>query len=140
MMRSLVVLTLTLILALATTAQAEVFRWTTAEGVVSFTDSEKMIPARYKDSAEKVILDPLKNFDRLTISTVNNEEVVPSPAQVTFYNPNRVDECTGLVTVTTERRQFGEFHTYNRRIYVTRDECGNTISETFYSPEVRVNR
>lgn len=146
MMRSTVVLTLTLIFALATAAQADVFSWTTDAGVVSFTDSEEQIPAEYKEASERFVAGSFKDFDRLTIASLVTPEVGALSAlrrsrRSAETAPPTGDECTGHVTVvTTERRQFGEFRMYSRRIYVARDECGNVISTTFYYPEVRINR
>lgn len=138
-----------LILMLATAAQAgEIFRYVTTDGTVSFTDDEKKIPAVYTDVAEEVVLEgDFKDFGSLTIITVDPT----SPAR---YYPvmskltNRVTldartgsaivtNCTGHVSVTSERHQFGDF---NRTIYLVHDECGELVSVTFYQPEVRIRR
>ncbi len=140
-MRSLAI---ALILVLSTVAQAgEVFRYVTKDGVVSFTDTEKTIPARYKDVTEKIEVGPFKDFDRLTVVTTEKPEaVVASAAHLARLRASRApvvqtNECTGPITVTSERRQFGE---YNREVYLVHDECGNLVSETFYQPEVRIGR
>jgi hypothetical protein len=102
-------------------------------GTISFTDSEKKIPAAYKDVAEKVVLEgAFKDLDSLTIVTVTPEIKIP-----VVDVPNTTTTCDGFVTVTSERRQFGDF---NRTVYSVHDECGNLVSETFSQPEVRIDR
>ena len=138
-MRNIAVVTLILMLTTAAYA-GEIFRYETKDGVVSFTDSEKRIPAAYRDVTEKVALEgEFKNFDRLTISTVKYG--VPhlhlTPLLASAENQNGVDECTGHVSVTSERHQLGDF---NRTIYFVHDECGELVSVTFYQPKVRINR
>jgi hypothetical protein len=131
-MRSIAV---ALILMLATAAQAgEIFRYVDSDGTVSFTDDVKGIPPAYKDVAEKVVLEgEFKDFDRLTVVTVT-PEIKTFEAVTTEV----ADPCVeGPVTVTSERRQFGE---YSRTVYLVHDECGNLVSETFYQPEVRIER
>lgn len=49
------------------TKHTEIFRYTTEDGVISFTGDEKMVPTRYKDRVEKIIIDNRKDYDRLTI-------------------------------------------------------------------------
>jgi hypothetical protein len=51
--------------------------------------------------------------------------------------PTTIEACGGFITVTSERRQFGDF---NRTVYSVHDECGNLVSETFSQPEVRIDR
>ncbi len=122
-----------LILMLATAAHAdEVFRYVDSYGTVSFTDDVKRIPAAYKDAAEKVVLGEFKNFDSMTIVTVTPEIVIPVVGV-----PDTTVICEGFVTVTSERRQFGDF---NKTVYSVFDKCGNLVSETFSQPEVRINR
>jgi hypothetical protein len=104
-----------------------------SDGTISFTDDVKRIPAAYKDVSEKVVLEgEFKNFDSLTIVTVTPEIVIP-----VVEVPNTAETCNGFVTVTSERRQFGDF---NRTVYSVLDECGNLVSETFSQPEVRIDR
>jgi hypothetical protein len=43
-----------LILCSATAADAETYRWTDEQGVVSFTDNPALIPARYRNKAHRV--------------------------------------------------------------------------------------
>jgi hypothetical protein len=127
-----------LILMLATTAYAgEIFRYVDSDGTVSFTDDVKRIPAAYKDVAEKVVLEgEFKNLDSLTIVTVTPEIVIP-----VVEVPDTTVTCNGFVTVTSERRQFSDgLSDYNRRVYLVHDECGNLVSETFYQPEIRIER
>ncbi len=134
-----------LILMLVTAAQAgEIFRYVDNYGAVSFTDDVKRIPAEYVLVTEKIVLGEFKDFDRLTIITVNPTLPVVSMSKLT----NRVTldartgsaivtNCTGHVSVTSERHQFGDF---NRTIYLVHDECGELVSVTFYQPEVRIHR
>jgi hypothetical protein len=138
-MRNIAVIAL--ILMLATAAQAgEIFRYVTNDGTISFTDDVKRIPLAYKDVAETVVLEgEFKWFDSLTISTVKYEvpHIHLMPLRASAENLNGADECTGHVSVTSERRQFGDF---NRTIYLVHDECGELVSATFYQPEVRINQ
>ena len=123
-----------LILMLATAAHAgEIFRYVDSDGTISFTDDVKRIPPAYKDVAEKVVLEgEFKTLDSLTIVTVTPEIVIP-----VVEAPITTVTCDGFVTVTSERRQFGDF---NRTVYSVFDECGNLVSETFSQPEVRIDR
>lgn len=50
-------------LALAT----EAYKYTTDEGVVSYTDDEEMVPPKYKETAEKVELEKFVDYPKLTI-------------------------------------------------------------------------
>ena len=55
----------------ASVAQAEVFRYTTEDGVLSFTDEEKMIPARYNTEFTSFTLEELKErvgFTKVVVS------------------------------------------------------------------------
>jgi hypothetical protein len=122
-----------LILMLATAAYAgDIFRYVDSDGTISFTDDVKNIPPAYKDVAEEVVLGEFKNFDSLTIVTVTPEIVIP-----VVEVPTTTETCDGFITVTSERRQFGDF---NRTVYSVYDKCGNLVSETFSQPEVRINR
>jgi hypothetical protein len=123
-----------LILMLATAAYAgDIFRYVDSDGTISFTDDVKRIPAAYKDVAEKIVLEgEFKNFDSLTIVTVTPEIVIP-----VVEVPTPIETCDGFITVTSERRQFGDF---NRTVYSVHDECGNLVSETFSQPDVDIER
>jgi hypothetical protein len=129
---------------LATAAQAgEIFRYVTEDGVVSFTDELKRVPARYKDVAERVILDEeFKDFNRLSVATVDSTlPVLPKLTNRVTVDARTgsaiITNCTGHVSVTSERHQFGD---YNRTVYLVHDECGDLISVTSYQPEVRIER
>ncbi len=144
------VVAVVLILMLATTAQAgEIFQYVDRWGAMSFTDDVKRIPAAYKDVAEKLVLEG-EFEDILTVVTVNVPEYprdFPRTPEITIPAaevPNTIEtfaelfaDCGDSVTVTRERRQFGDF---NRTVYLVHDECGNLVSETFSQPEVRINR
>ena len=132
MRRIAVAVALSLLLAPAAYA-GDIFRYVDSDGVVSFTDSEKKIPPMYKDVAEKVVLEgEFKNLDSLTIVTATPEIVIP-----VVEVPNTIETCNGKVTITSERRQFGDF---NRTVYSVYDECGDLVSETFHQPTVKLNR
>jgi hypothetical protein len=121
-----------MILMLASTAYAgEIFRYVDSDGTISFTDDVKRIPAAYKDVAEKVVLEGAFK-DTVTFVTVTPEIKIP-----VVEVPTTIETCDGFVTVTSERRQFGDF---NRTVYSAHDECGNLVSETFSQPEVRIGR
>ena len=122
------------LLMLATVSRGEIFRYVDSYGTVSFTDDVKKIPAAYKDVAGKVILEgEFKTLGSLTIVTVTPEITIPGIEEGSEF----VEPCDGVITVTSERRQFGDF---NRTVYSVRDECGNLVSETFSQPEVNVQR
>ena len=130
----------TVLLMLATASQGEIFSYVDRYGTVSFTDDETRIPPMYKDVAEKVVLEgEFKNLDSLTVVTVTPEIKIPA-----MEVPNTIEtfaelfeDCGDSVTVTRERRQFGDF---DRTVYLVHDECGKLVSETFSQPEVRINR
>ncbi len=131
-MRRIVIAAVALILMLATAAYAgEIFRYVTTDETVSFTDDVKKIPAMYKDTAETVVLEG-EFKDTTTFVTVTPEIVIP-----VVEVPTTIETCDGFVTVTSERRQFGDF---NRTVYSVYDECGNLVSETFSQPEVDIER
>ena len=143
----------TVLLMLATASHAEIFNYVDKYGTFSFTDDIKRIPPVYKDVAQKFVLGgEFKDFDRLTIVTVFRPEKTLLDGQVVSnatarlehlraLNENPVsvlnEPCTGPITVTSERRQFGDF---NRTVYLVHDECGNLVSETFSQPEVNIQR
>ena len=58
----------------AAQAQADAFKYVTEDGVISFVDDEKRIPAHYKDQAEKIKLLGLEDYPRFT-------PVVPQPPE-----------------------------------------------------------
>ncbi len=130
-MRNIVAVVLILILASVAHA-GDIFQYVDSYGVTSFTDDEKRIPAAYKDAAEKIVLEDAFQ-DMVTVVTATPEIGTPSVEEGSEF----VEPCTGAVTVTSERRQFGDF---NRTVYLVHDECGNLVSETFSQPEVRINR
>ncbi len=133
-MRTIVVAVVS-ILMLATAAHAgDIFRYVTGEGTVSFTDSMKKIPMLYKPSAEEIVFGgAFQNFDRLTIVTV----VPEIRASVVLETVVEVPLCGGTVSVTSERRQFGDF---SRRVFLVHDECGKLVSETLFQPVLRISR
>jgi len=59
------ILFMVLCTALASTADAETYRWVTEDGTVSFTDDEKQIPKRYRAAAAEVDLKTM-SADRFT--------------------------------------------------------------------------
>ncbi len=140
-----------LILMMATVAHAgEIFRYVDSYGVVSFTDNEKRIPAAYKDVAEKIILEgeyrlsttfasSRSRLDLRHYAVVEADATILPDARPDTENPVSVfnEPCTGAVTVTSERRQLGDF---NRTVYRVHDECGNLVSETFSQPKVSIER
>ena len=128
----------------------EIFRYVDSCGAVSFTDDVKSIPEAYKDAAEKIVLEGeyalsttfASNWSRLDLrhyAVVEADVTIPPDARLDTENPVSVfnEPCTGAVTVTSERRQFGDF---NRTVYRVHDECGNLVSETFSQPEVDIER
>ncbi len=68
-------------------AGADVFRYETEEGTISFADELKRIPARYRDQAERLPEKSLWDHPRLTIvesrrDDVGSQAVVEAPAEV----------------------------------------------------------
>ncbi len=68
-------------------AGADVFRYETEEGTISFADELKRIPARYRDQAERLPEKPLWDHPRLTIvesrrdDSLGSQPVVEAPAE-----------------------------------------------------------
>ncbi len=73
------VLALVLLVSCVQIARAgEAYRYTTAEGVVSFTDDIKRVPARYQADAKLVKLAELDTYARLTITSPSR----PNPVRI----------------------------------------------------------
>jgi hypothetical protein len=72
------------VLALAITAriaEADYWRYETETGAIAFTDDPKGIPARYKDSAERVKAESLFDYDRLSVvEPIARPAARPAPA------------------------------------------------------------
>ena len=63
-------------------AGADVFRYETEEGTISFTDDLKRVPARYRDHAERLPDRSLWDHPRVTIVEARRDEPTPAPASV----------------------------------------------------------
>jgi hypothetical protein len=113
------------------------FKYVDDSGVVSFTDDEKRVPAKYKERAEKVTLGGLDDYERFTkAATIIVASPSEFPAPVTVQSPVARTEDCGTVTFTSERRDHDGF---NSRFYIAKDDCGVLFDAPFY-PEYIVRR
>lgn len=135
--------TLSLLIALVAILSAskveagDFYQWTTEDGTVSFAENAKDIPKRYQATAQERTFAEVAAKVHETPILVTPKVHFPSPAAPEVVNPNRLDDCTGPVTVTTERRQVGD---YNRTFYVMKDECGFVVYDSPVPIELRANR
>jgi hypothetical protein len=123
------------------------FKYVDDSGVVSFTDDEKRVPAKYKATAEKITLGALGDYDRFTaLSTVG--VTVESPRLTALRAANAAPAATtkpdcGTVTVTSERRDVeggaGGDGSFNTRFFIAKDDCGVLFDAPYY-PELNALR
>ena len=59
-------------------ASADWYRWESENGTLSYTDDEKRVPARHRDSAERIAVQDLESYARFTRV---ERHAVPSPWQ-----------------------------------------------------------
>lgn len=114
------------------------FKYVDDAGVVSFTDDEKRVPAKYKDRAEKVTLGELGDYERFTAVTVAAEaaaQVATAPA-VVYTAPAATKQDCGTIRVRSERRD-GESNSGgdNTRFFIAEDDCGVLFDAPYY-PEL----
>jgi len=117
------------------------YQWTDSSGAISFTDDAKQIPAKYKTKAVE------RDFADLSVKKVTPENTSGDTAaldsrlarlrEANALPPRPARECEGHVTVTSDRIQVGD---YNTRVFIVRNECGETVSVTPFYPSVQVNR
>lgn len=141
---ALVVAVFLLALALSKSARAggedsrgSFFTYTMPNGTLSFTDSERRVPAAAKNVFERT-------WEELEASQIHRETEM-SMSDYHFHrlpidptplpNPNHLTDCTGAVTVESARVQFGAV---NRRMYSVVDSCGRVISTAPNQPVVIV--
>ena len=144
-MRTLILVLFVIVMATLAVAGASdaspMWCWTTEDSVLSCTDTEKNIPARYKDQAEVVETENLATERITPHSTAGHaDELTARLARLRQVNapaPKPVRECEGHVTVTSDRIQVGE---YNSRVFIVKNECGETVSVTPFYPDVQINR
>ena len=130
------------ILLIATSAVADspttVYKWVDSEGVASYTDNDKAVPAKYLEDVETVTLNGIKGYEKFSTVTVSADHTAwlahLREVNTVVAEP---DYCKGHVLVTSQRIQDGD---YNRRIYIVTDECGKTTSVTPFNPSVQINR
>ena len=126
----------------------QALKWVDAAGVIAFTDDTEMVPEKYRADVEIIALTGLENLKRATIPDSEGEAAYAAGLEerLAYFrqvnanspvNPNRLNDCTGHVLVTSQRMQLGD---YNRRIFFATDECGRTRSVTSFSPDVQINR
>jgi hypothetical protein len=143
-----VVLIVTLAASVALADGATVaYKYVDASGVISFTDDEKRVPAKYKDVAEKVTLGELGDYERFTaLSTVG--VTVESPRLTALRAANAAPVATtkpdcGAVTVRSERRDVeggaGGDGSFNTRFFIAEDDCGILFDAPYY-PELNALR
>lgn len=127
---------------------AVVHMYVTSDGIVSFTDDPEAVLEKYRDEAETVQVDGLVDYERGTTTNpiASERYALALEARLAHLrqvnakppvNPNRLNDCSGHVTVRKVRVQEGP---YNRAKMVATDECGRVISVTGQYPEVRINR
>jgi hypothetical protein len=123
-------------LIMATQSQAgDFFQWEDHAGNLAFTDNPKHVPPTHKPHA---VERSWKELDVIPVTlVVKQPDVVPLTSSRREVNSNRLSDCTGPITVTSERRQFDE---YNRRIFIVTNECGRVTSVTTEYPSLRINR
>lgn len=145
---ALILLSILLLLAWATpspAAEGEFYQWTNTEsGALEFADSVKSIPAAYRASAKTRTWEELANGQakRMTPMQITAEEYAQSvylPGLVAEpeVNPNQLNDCTGPVTIHSERVQVDD---HNRTMYHTVDECGRTSTYTPNQPRMLIER
>lgn len=113
-MRSLIIVALLGLFATAANAETTAWKWTTEDGVVSFTDEKKYVPKAYRDSAEQVTLGALADYKQFTpVTAVPEVEEAPAEAPVattinnTTINTTPAPDCDrvpGPVRLTREMR------------------------------------
>jgi hypothetical protein len=123
---------------------ADFYQWTTEDGVVSVTDDAKHIPARYRATAVERSFEGIAAKRFTPESTTTGSEALSARLQglreanaAPVVNPNQLNDCTGPVTVITERRQVGE---YNRTYFVATDECGRVVYDSPVPVRLRMER
>ena len=112
------------ILASASVRAGEVFEYTNTNGVISFTDEAKRVPAMHE--ATVVPLGAWRGFTHIE----NAPPVMPTPIP-TAARRSFEEEC-GTITVRTERRNVGDL---NKRFYIAEDACGILFDAPYY-PEL----
>jgi hypothetical protein len=75
-----------------------VFTWETDDGTISFTDDAKRIPARYKPSATKKEMSPLKTYPRYTPAGRSHAAKETEQAQVLSGDGQTVGAQRGQAT------------------------------------------
>ncbi len=115
------------------------YQYTNSDGVIAFTDNRNRIPEAFASEAVERTFAELRQTTGTQITPHNTRGPVLVPAGVADLpvSRTRLNDCTGHVTVTSVRRQVGD---YNRRFIVATDECGRTISVTPHYPNVQINR
>lgn len=133
----------------ATVAQAEgtYFAWVTEDGVFSYTDDEKRVPAMYKDVAKELPFPKLAEYERLTAmgKGVPAEQAAALTARLERLRSVNVavrpatEDC-GTVSIRSERRDVEtNAGGSNARFFIAEDDCGVLYDAPFY-PDFQVNR
>ena len=142
-MKRLIVLLGSLTLFTACEVKAnDFYQWTTKDGVVSATDSQKRIPPQYRNSAIKRNFAELEKTSNRSYASVSPTKMPPSveadQVRIVVANPEIPSKvCLGKVNVIKERRQIGE---YNRTFYTVIDECGTVVYDSPISPRLNLER
>lgn len=123
------------------------FKYVDDAGVVSFTDDEKRVPAKYKERAEKVTLGELGDYERFT-SSAPVASTTESPRLVALRAVNVTPAVTakpdcGTITVRSERRDVTDgasgTGSFNTRFFIAEDDCGELFNAPYY-PELNALR
>jgi hypothetical protein len=96
-MKSLLFLLLLLMVVPAGAGAAEFYRYETEDGVVAFVDSEKKIPARYRDTAVQKTQSELEDYAKLTISQTRS-----SSARASIEPAAGHTSCDGPIRTRTK--------------------------------------
>lgn len=123
------------------------FKYVDDSGVVSFTDDEKRVPAKYKERAEKVTLGELGDYERFTSLKVPVAST-ESPRLTALRAVNAAPAVTtkqdcGTITVRSERRDVTDgasgTGSFNTRFFIAEDDCGELFNAPYY-PELNALR
>lgn len=114
--------------------------WTDEHGVVSFTDNPKQVPEKYRAAATKTTWNELAKRSAPRETLVKESETkmyFPAPPPDPAQNPNRLNDCSGPITIEQDWVQQGA---YTREMITVRDECGRAVSFTHQEPLIHIGR
>ncbi|MDG2049302.1 MAG: DUF4124 domain-containing protein [Myxococcota bacterium] len=107
---TLTIITASLTLLAVQATAGTVYRWTTEDGTIAFTDDEKRIPARYQGTAQVETLESLNGYPRFTAVGDRPETATAAPAPAPRVNrraPANVALAELPVSVITGSSRYG---------------------------------